>query len=64
MRREDLKAFTFLGVFLGFVALIALAGWVAWFLISAHRIQTPRLDRHATASRYSSSTGSSYAPSP
>jgi hypothetical protein len=47
MRLEDLKAFTFLGVFFGFVALIALVGWVAWFLISTHRIQTPHMDRHA-----------------
>lgn len=47
MRRDDLKALGFLGFFFGFVALIALAGWVVWFLLSTHRIQSPRLDRHA-----------------
>ena len=47
--REDLAgALRFFGFFVGFVALIAVLGWGAWWFLS-HVSRSPLLDRHATS---------------
>jgi hypothetical protein len=58
MRRENLSAFIFVGIFLGFVVLLALAGWATWFFLSSHR---SILDRHAATSVTRPSFGTSSA---
>jgi hypothetical protein len=50
MRNGWSRAFLFLAVFCGFLTLIALAGFGAWWYVSSHFARPPLLDRHASMS--------------